>query len=95
MSVPYQIVKHLNEYVIGQERAKRILAVAVYNHYNRVSANMERMAPKRRRQREMLEDDRYPATTLEFNETLKHHPDSRAIVSADLTPVDRESPYGT
>lgn len=33
---PRQIVFHLDQYVIGQERAKRVLAVAVYNHYKRV-----------------------------------------------------------
>ncbi|KAI0244505.1 ATP-binding protein [Massospora cicadina] len=38
---PRLIVKHLDEYVIGQERAKRILAVAVFNHYNRVRANLK------------------------------------------------------
>ena len=27
---------HLNEYVIGQEKAKNHLAVAVYNHYKRI-----------------------------------------------------------
>ncbi|KAI9007541.1 P-loop containing nucleoside triphosphate hydrolase protein [Phycomyces nitens] len=36
---PRTIVKHLDDYVIGQERAKKILAVAVFNHYNRVNAN--------------------------------------------------------
>lgn len=35
-----KIVKHLDEYVIGQERAKKILAVAVYNHYSRVNENL-------------------------------------------------------
>ncbi|KAF9912683.1 hypothetical protein EC991_009419 [Linnemannia zychae] len=33
-------VKHLDEYVIGQEKAKKILAVAVYNHYSRVNENL-------------------------------------------------------
>lgn len=33
-------MKHLDEYVIGQERAKKILAVAVYNHYSRVNENL-------------------------------------------------------
>lgn len=33
---PRKIVQHLDQYVIGQERAKRVLAVAVYNHYKRV-----------------------------------------------------------
>ncbi len=33
---PKEIKKHLDEYVIGQERAKRIISVAVYNHYKRI-----------------------------------------------------------
>ncbi len=33
---PEEIFKFLGEYVIGQERAKKVLAVAVYNHYKRV-----------------------------------------------------------
>ncbi|KAF9963869.1 hypothetical protein BGZ65_008653 [Modicella reniformis] len=37
---PRMIVKHLDEYVIGQDKAKKILAVAVYNHYSRVSENL-------------------------------------------------------
>lgn len=35
---PAEIKAFLDEYVIGQERAKRILSVAVHNHYKRVSA---------------------------------------------------------
>ena len=31
-----EIMDHLNEYVIGQEKAKKSLAVAVYNHYKRI-----------------------------------------------------------
>ncbi|GAA5981359.1 hypothetical protein JCM10908_004081 [Rhodotorula pacifica] len=33
---PRQLVAHLDEYVVGQPRAKRVLAVAVYNHYARL-----------------------------------------------------------
>ena len=33
---PRELVAHLDEYVIGQDRAKRVLSVAVYNHYKRV-----------------------------------------------------------
>ncbi|SDU82290.1 ATP-dependent Clp protease ATP-binding subunit ClpX [Arcanobacterium phocae] len=35
---PAEIFAFLNEYVVGQERAKRTLAVAVYNHYKRIRA---------------------------------------------------------
>ncbi|WP_407893640.1 ATP-dependent Clp protease ATP-binding subunit ClpX [Lacticaseibacillus sp. N501-2] len=34
---PIEILKILNDYVIGQDNAKRALAVAVYNHYKRVN----------------------------------------------------------
>ncbi len=35
---PREIKAHLDQYVIGQERAKRVLSVAVYNHYKRINA---------------------------------------------------------
>ncbi len=35
---PHEIYEFLNDYVVGQERAKKVLAVAVYNHYKRVRA---------------------------------------------------------
>ncbi|KRN34365.1 ATP-dependent Clp protease ATP-binding subunit ClpX [Liquorilactobacillus mali] len=38
---PREIVDILNQYVIGQEQAKKTLAVAVYNHYKRVNASLE------------------------------------------------------
>ncbi|MGT2957564.1 ATP-dependent protease ATP-binding subunit ClpX [Streptococcus bovimastitidis] len=34
---PKELLETLNQYVVGQDRAKRALAVAVYNHYKRVS----------------------------------------------------------
>ena len=36
---PKEILNILGEYVIGQERAKKALAVAVYNHYKRINSN--------------------------------------------------------
>lgn len=33
---PHEIAAHLDEYVIGQEEAKKVLSVAVYNHYMRL-----------------------------------------------------------
>ncbi len=38
---PKYIYDHLNEYVIGQEQAKKVLSVAVYNHYKRIGAAAE------------------------------------------------------
>ncbi|MFI5234632.1 MAG: ATP-dependent Clp protease ATP-binding subunit ClpX [Gemmatimonadales bacterium] len=39
---PSEIKDTLDQYVIGQERAKRTLAVAVYNHYKRINAGAAR-----------------------------------------------------
>lgn len=41
LPVPSQIKEFLDEYVIGQERAKKILSVAVYNHYKRVELSSQ------------------------------------------------------
>lgn len=35
---PKEIVEKLSDYVIGQEEAKKVLAVAVYNHYKRINS---------------------------------------------------------
>jgi ATP-dependent Clp protease ATP-binding subunit ClpX len=35
---PARIKEHLDQYVIGQDHAKRVISVAVYNHYKRVNA---------------------------------------------------------
>jgi ATP-dependent Clp protease ATP-binding subunit ClpX len=38
---PAEIKEHLDQYVIGQNEAKKSLAVAVYNHYKRINSNLE------------------------------------------------------
>ncbi|MGL4231170.1 MAG: ATP-dependent Clp protease ATP-binding subunit ClpX [Casimicrobium sp.] len=39
LPTPHEIREHLDTYVIGQEKAKKILSVAVYNHYRRIESN--------------------------------------------------------
>ena len=46
LPVPTEIKTILDEYVIGQERAKRILSVAVYNHYKRLQVSENKRADK-------------------------------------------------
>ncbi|RLB10482.1 MAG: ATP-dependent Clp protease ATP-binding subunit ClpX [Deltaproteobacteria bacterium] len=38
---PSEIKKILDQYVVGQEKAKKILSVAVYNHYKRINAHID------------------------------------------------------
>lgn len=36
----FQIYEYLNKHVVGQEKAKKVLSVAVYNHYKRIYNNI-------------------------------------------------------
>ena len=58
---PREILSHLDEYVIGQERAKRNLSVAVYNHYRRALYNGDSFRKDDRRDGEASSDG--PRTT--------------------------------
>ncbi|EJD01194.1 ClpX, ATPase regulatory subunit [Fomitiporia mediterranea MF3/22] len=45
LSTPRQLAQYLDEYVVGQENAKKVLSVAVFNHYNRVRSNLSQLHP--------------------------------------------------
>lgn len=42
---PREIKKHLDEYIIGQDNAKKAISVAVYNHYKRILSQNNKEAP--------------------------------------------------
>lgn len=61
---PKMLKQHLDQFVVGQERAKKILSVAVFNHYQRVQEmkrvedeEAEREAQKERRERHPVESE--------------------------------------
>ena len=41
LPTPKEIKEQLDEYIIGQDDAKRVLSVAVYNHYKRINYNLQ------------------------------------------------------
>ena len=41
---PHEIKAELDKYIVGQDKAKKVLSVAVYNHYKRITQNKQKMA---------------------------------------------------
>ncbi|KAI0035691.1 ClpX ATPase regulatory subunit, partial [Vararia minispora EC-137] len=74
------LVRYLDEYVVGQDRAKKALSVAVYNHYNRVRTHATALDAQRE---------------LEY-ENKTHRPEQEEgnpITPAQLRPHPRRSPF--
>ncbi|XP_065188827.1 ATP-dependent Clp protease ATP-binding subunit ClpX-like [Sycon ciliatum] len=69
---PQKIFDHLSQHVIGQERAKKVLSVAVYNHYKRLSL----AGPSKTQQAPSSEESFGEEGTL----TLGRRPDGMRIV---------------
>ncbi|KAK0243024.1 P-loop containing nucleoside triphosphate hydrolase protein [Armillaria nabsnona] len=59
-ATPRQLVEYLNQFVIGQENAKKVLSVAIFNHYNRVRANRSLFQPRGTRMADQFDDVVYP-----------------------------------
>ena len=66
---PVAIKEELDRFVIGQEEAKRVLAVAVHNHYRRLKANRAAAAAQRQ--------DPYPEVELDKSNVLLLGPTGR------------------
>ncbi|KAI0081826.1 ClpX ATPase regulatory subunit [Panus rudis PR-1116 ss-1] len=78
LATPRQLVRFLDEYVIGQDNAKKVLSVAVFNHYNRVRANLEAM------------QDQEPENVWES--TPSENPSYGGVTSASVHPHPYRSP---
>ena len=50
LPMPYEIKDMLDDYIVGQDEAKMVLSVAVYNHYKRINYNAEIKASKSEKQ---------------------------------------------
>ena len=71
---PREMVKILQEKVIGQDHAKKILSVAVYNHYKRIGAmRMMRRASGGGGERSLKEEEIQTTTTTSSSTTRVHN----------------------
>ena len=83
---PREMVKILREKVIGQEHAKKILSVAVYNHYKRIGA-MRMMRPTTSGgggERSLKEEEIQTTTTTSSSTTRVHNNFSSSSSSSDF-----------
>ena len=64
---PSELKAKLDEYVIGQDEAKRVLCVAVYNHYKRILYREEKLTKAKRKK----DDESYDDSVLEDVEIQK------------------------
>lgn len=61
----FQIFEYLNKHVVGQEYAKKVLSVAVYNHYKRIYNNLPT-------QNSQTQTNVNPVSTQETNHLFTH-----------------------
>jgi len=54
---PKEIYERLNEYIIGQEDAKKVMSVAVYNHYKRILTESENKSKKKKRKKKKDQEE--------------------------------------
>ncbi len=67
---PEEMKAELDKYIIGQDEAKRVLSVAVYNHYKRVNYNLRNVKPgDRKRDDERTAAERGSADGVELNKS--------------------------
>lgn len=53
----FQIYSYLNKHVVGQEQAKKVLSVAVYNHYKRIYNNLSQLANNNKQDIALMENE--------------------------------------
>ncbi|KAI8982470.1 P-loop containing nucleoside triphosphate hydrolase protein [Mycotypha africana] len=95
---PRTIVSHLNDYVIGQVKAKKTLAVAVFNHYNRVRLNVMRQYEQqehkqyqrqRQQQQQLFVEHHHPTLPYEYYHEKGNRNTPIQSMGSNFVPADR------
>ncbi len=93
---PQQILEYLNAHVIGQEHAKKVMAVSVYNHYCRVKAVKEaRHEAHRRAQLQHLTQPHLQAATSKAPSLHEQVPSAASLVIPEKSNLLLIGPSGS
>ena len=97
---PKMLKQHLDQFVVGQERAKKILSVAVFNHYQRIQELQRRedeedeiLAQRERRERHPVESEfpgQQPTIRLGGPPTASFDPRTSGTPLVDTSPLTLE-----
>ena len=71
IATPREMVRMLQEKVIGQDHAKKIMSVAVYNHYKRIGAVRSGAEGRRRKEKTRREEEEEESSTTRVHNTFK------------------------
>jgi len=70
---PKVLKQHLDQFVVGQERAKKVLSVAVYNHYQRIQDSLRQEEEEQALLQQRLRREMAKGHPLEGTETSTTH----------------------
>ena len=97
---PKMLKQHLDQFVVGQERAKKVLSVAVFNHYQRIQELQRRdeeeeemLAQRERRERHPVESEfpgQQPTIRMGGPSTTAFNPRTSASPLVDTSPLTLE-----
>ncbi|XP_056610044.1 caseinolytic mitochondrial matrix peptidase chaperone subunit Xa isoform X2 [Triplophysa dalaica] len=85
---PKKIYAYLDKYVVGQDHAKKVLSVAVYNHYKRIYNNM----PAGSRQKQMEEEKQASLTPRELLQIAGISPHGNALGASMQQQLNQQAP---
>ncbi|MCJ1432121.1 hypothetical protein MMC27_001477 [Xylographa pallens] len=86
---PKVLKQHLDQFVVGQERAKKVLSVAVYNHYQRIQELQRREEEEEQRLQQRLRRDKSDAHPMEdefpgHQESIPISPEQQGLGAAPI-----------
>lgn len=90
---PRSLVKYLDSYVVGQTRAKKVLAVGVWNHYLRVASNQRMRNEREQRLEQQQEEERLSQQQLQ-PQPPEEHQESRPPAWSESVETSRNLRLG-